>query len=393
MLSLMSLIPVHAQLPSSQTVFTPDQPIIIGFSGLLDPEIDPQTDEDVVYSLRIALAEAPTVMIEGVEFSLELLPQEDECSEEGGRISAAAFIRNPAVVGVIGATCSSACRTLSIVFDQANYTSISPSCTASSLSSDFQSFNRVIINDDAQGVEGAIFVLDYLGITNISVMSDGTNYGIALADIFGASAQELGADVVYEDSVERGLVDFTRIIAELEATQPELIYFAGLASEAANLLKAIRAAGMDDIIFMVSDGGIGSEFLDSTGELSEGVYGSRPTVPDNDALALLNAKFARNHGRPPNTIYHPYAVDALSIFHDAIEAVGVLDSEGNLVIDRLALRAYVRNYGQNQQVNGISGPLMCNGNGECALAGIAFYQVVDGKFVQLDSNLTIDLGY
>ena len=391
---VMAIAPVQAQtMPTFTAVYAPGNPIVIGFSGLLDPDIDPQTDQDVVYALEIALAQMPTVSVGGVDFSLELLPQEDACSEQGGRDSARLFIQNPAVVGVIGSTCSSACRTLSIVFDQANYTSISPSCTASSLAVDFQSFNRVIINDDAQGVEGAIFVMDYLGLAEIAVIHDGTNYGLALADIFGASVAELGGDLVYEGDIERFQTDFTKTVAELEGSQPELVYFAGLASEAANLLKAIRAAGLSEMIFMVSDGVMGREFIEQSEGLAEGVYGSQPAAPDTDALDLFNAMFVRGHGRPSNTIYHPYAVDALNIFREAIEAVGELDADGNLVIDRLALRAYISNYGQDRQIDGLSGRLLCNGDGECALGGIAFYQVIDGAFVALDASVTIDLGY
>lgn len=391
------LAPVHAQtemqMPSQTAVYAPGDPILIGFSGLLDATIDPQTDEDIVKALQVALLDNPTVTVGGIEFTLELLPQDDQCNEIGGRQSAAQFIRNLQVIGVIGATCSSACRTLSIVFDQANYTSISPSCTASTLATEYDSFNRVIANDDSQGVEGAIFVVDYLAYYQIAVIDDGTDYGIALADIFGASVQELGADLVYEGSVERYQTDFSETVAELEAAQPELVFFAGLSTEAANLLLATRAAGLAEVEFMVSDGVVGQDFIDLAGEHAEGVYASQPSAPDTDALDLFNAKFVRQYGRPPNTIYHPYAVDALNIFRAAIETVGEIDADGNLVIDRMDLRAYVSNYGQDAPVEGLSGDLLCNGNGECSLSGISFFQVVDGDFALLDASFTIDLEF
>jgi branched-chain amino acid transport system substrate-binding protein len=381
------------QMPSQTAVYAPGEPILIGFSGLLTSTTEPQTDADIVKALTIALAETPTVTVGGVEFTLELLPQEDHCTDVGGRESAAAFIRNLDVIGVIGATCSSACRTMSIVFDQANYTSISPSCTASTLAAEFNSFHRVIANDDAQGVEGAIFVLDYLGYIEIAVISDGTEYGIALADIFGASIQELGADLVYQGTIERFQTDFDETVQELEAAQPELIFYAGLAGEAANLLKAVRAAGLTEVEFMITDGSVGREFIALAGADAEGVYASQPTAPDTDALDLFNAKYVRRYGRPPTTIYHPYAVDALSIFRAAIEAVGKLDADGNLVIDRIALRNYVSTYGQGKPIEGLSGDLLCNGDGECALQGVSFYQVVNDKFTLLDSSLTIDLDF
>lgn len=398
LLLLLGIVPVQAQtamqMPSQEAVYAVGEPIIIGFSGLLTAtENDPQTDEDLIKALNVALLEDSTVTIDGVDFTLELLPQDDLCTEEGGRKSAADFIRNQAVIGVIGATCSSACRTLSIVFDQANFTSISPSCTASRLAEEFNSFHRLIANDDAQGVEGAIFVLDYLGYTQIAVVNDGTDYGVALADIFGASMQELGADVVYAGQVARLQDDFTEIAQELEAAQPEFIFFAGLGGEAADLLLAVREAGLTDAEFMVTDGAVGGEFLDWAGDEAEGVYASQPTAPDTEALDLFNAKFVRQYGRPPRTIYHPYTIDALNIFRAAIESVGEINTDGNLVIDRMALRNFISVYGQGSPVEGLSGSLLCNGDGECALAGVSFYQVIDGEFSLLDSSLTIELDF
>lgn len=399
LLILLIVAPSHAQIadqmPQQSITYAPGEPIIIGFSGLLSSEIEPQTDEDLVKALQVALLDTPTVTVGGVEFSLELLPQEDACTDVGGRESAGAFIRNLKVLGVIGPTCSSACRTMSVVFDQANYTSISPSCTASNLAREFKSFNRLIANDDAQGVEGAIFVLDYLGYTQIAVVSDGTEYGAALADIFSESIASLGADVVYDDSISRFQTDFTETIAELEAAEPEFIYFAGLAGEAAGLLKAIRASeSLSGIEYMITDGAFGRDFIELAGEEdAAGVYASQPTAPASEALDLFNAKFVRQYGRPPNTIYHPYAVDALMILRAAVEAVGEIDESGNLVIERIKLRTYISTYGQSAPVDGLSGRLMCNGDGECALGGISFYQVIDGRFSLLDASLTIDLGF
>ena len=67
---------------------------------------------------------------------------------------------------------------------------------------------------------------------------------------------------------------------------------------------------------------------------------------------------------------------------DAIEAVGTIDDNGDLVIDRAALHDYIRSYDKD----GLTGPLNCDGTGECAIAQIGFYQVVDGQYVQLDEN-------
>lgn len=322
--ALLLALPTLAQPDPNIVTYPEGQPIVIGVSGLLvETELDPQTDEDILNALMLATEQQPTVTIDGVEFALTFISQDDGCADVGGQTVANAFVAaDPPIVAAIGPTCSSACRTFATVFDAANYTSISPSCTATALAADFDSFNRTIANDDAQGVEAAIFVLDTLGLAQIAVVHDDTDYGIALSAVFAESVAELGADVVIQQQIARGMTDFDALVAEIEAAQPELVYYAGLAFEAAGLVSALRAAGLEDVAFLTGDGVYGDDFLGLAGEAAEGVYATLPSAPENEALAAFDAAFEERFGRPVETVYHAYALDALTLLREALAQVG-----------------------------------------------------------------------
>jgi branched-chain amino acid transport system substrate-binding protein len=391
LLAALSLaLPTFAQ-PQDIVTYPAGQPIVIGVSGLLvETELDPQTDEDILNALMLANELNPTLTIDGVEFAITFISEDDGCTEDGGQATANAFVAaEPPIVAAIGPTCSSACRTFATVFDVANYTSISPSCTATALAPEFASFNRTIANDDAQGVEAAIFVLDTLGISQIAIVHDDTDYGRALSEVFAVSVTELGADLVVQQEIERGTTDFTDLMADIEAGGAELVYYAGLAFEAAGVVSALRAAGLDDVAFMTGDGGYGDDFLSLAGEAAEGAYATLPTAPENEALTAFDAAFEERFERPIETVYHAYALDALTILRESIALVGQVNPDGSLTIDRISLRDAISSFSQAEASEGYSGLLQCNGDGECALSGIGFYQVTDGAFERIESGIMI----
>lgn len=386
------VITLHAQDPASATaIYAPGDSVIFGFSGLLENENDPQTDQDVLNAILLALQTRPSVTVGGVEFPIEFIANQDWCSADGGRESAELFTADPRITAVIGPTCSSACRAAATLFDPMNYVSISPSCTSTSLAADFESFHRVIANDDAQGVENAIFIIDHLRLLEVAVIYDDSDYGIALADIFSRSILELGGEVVYSAQVMRSAADYSAIIPDLEAIQPEIIFFAGFSLEAGQLAKAKQAANLADTALMVGDGAFGLEFVLVGEGGAEGAYVSLPSAQESNALTEFTQTFVDFYGHAPETPYYPYGVDALHILMDGIEAVGELDADGNLVIDRLALREYISQVGADAPITGLSGQLQCNSSGECALGGIGFYQVTAGEFVPLNITNVIFL--
>lgn len=360
-------------------------PVELGVAAVISGEGLAPLGEDIVRGVELALLARPTVTVGDAEWEVTIDVQDDLCSPEGGQAIANYYVSNPQIIGTVGPTCSGACRAAGPVFDQAGYIMISASCTNPALAADFASFNRVTPNDDAQGVEVAIFIYDYLGVTKIATIHDGSPYGEGLVTNVIAAFEELGGEVVGSDAITVGDTDFRSTLDGIAAGEPELIFFGGFTAEAARLAEQRADAGLGDVAFMTADGAFTPELMNLGGEAVEGVYVSTPAPADSEALAEFIALYEETYGLAPTGSYHSYAYDATNIYLDALEAVGTVNADGALEISRAALAEYVASYGAEEPVTGLSGILSCNGDGECAQGGIGFFQVQDGAFVRLET--------
>ncbi|MBZ0295112.1 MAG: branched-chain amino acid ABC transporter substrate-binding protein [Anaerolineae bacterium] len=366
----------------SSVMVSPDDAITIGLATILSGEGLVPLGEDIQRGVEIAIAERGGVTVDGQEFAVELDVQDDQCSAEGGQAVANRFVSDSSIVAVVGPTCSSACRASGPIFDDAGYTSISSSCTAPDLN-DFSSFNRTAPSDLLQGAVAAEFIYNELGITQIATIHDGSPYGEGLVEVLTQRFEELGGEIVATGQVTVGDTDFRNLLDDISDSDPGLIYFGGFPAEAARLAEQRADAGLDDVPFMGADGILTSEYINLAGSAAEGTYASSAVAAESDAYTEFLTKYEDEYGLEPTGPYHAYGYDAANMVLDAIEAVGTIDDNGDLVVDRAALQEYIRAYGSDEPVAGLTGELSCDGTGNCATGGIGFFQAEGGEFVQV----------
>jgi len=391
------VLPTAAQDAATVTV-APGGEVVIGLAAALSGEGLAPFGEDIQRGAELALEDRSTVTVGDQEFPVRLDVQDDLCSAEGGQAVANLFVADTSVVGVVGPMCSSACTAAAPIFDEAGYSSISPSCTAANLSQQgFTSFNRAVVSDGFQGKVAAQFIFENLGVTKIATIHDGSPYGEGLVTEVTKRFEELGGEVVAADAVNVGDTDFRSLLEDMAPAEPELIYFGGFAAEGARLAQQRADAGLGDVIFMGADGIKGGEFPTLAGDAKEGVYASSaiPTVADQERVDALLARYVEKYGVDPTGPFQVNAYDATNMLLDAIEAVGTLDDSGNLVIDRAALSEYIRTI---TDFEGMSGNLNCDGTGECSAADIGIVQYQGDEEVQIavgkpspDGTITIEL--
>jgi len=132
-----------------QVVVPPGDPIHIGlvadFSGAVS-WLGPLKENAV----RMALDDQGPVK----GFPVSVTVADGGCQGATGTAAAQTMGSDPAIVGVIGHTCSSSCGPGAAVYEGAHLVMISPSCTGPDLSGPgYQVFNRVAIREDQGGDE------------------------------------------------------------------------------------------------------------------------------------------------------------------------------------------------------------------------------------------------
>jgi branched-chain amino acid transport system substrate-binding protein len=133
-----------------------------------------------------------------------------------------------------------------------------------------RNYTRVCPADDIQGAVGARWAKS-LGFKSVFVLDDRQLYGKGIADVFAATAQQIGLKVLSREGLEE-VSNYSNLAAKITAAQPDLVYFGGItANHPARVLQALRAAGWKGT-FMGADGILEQAFIQEGGADAEGVY-------------------------------------------------------------------------------------------------------------------------
>ncbi len=381
----MVVVPIAAQEVEDEwgvvTVEAGDT-VKVGFAaGLSGAGID-VLGLDELRGAEIAVVDRPEVL----GFEVELLVEDDQCNAEGGQTVASKFVANPQVVAVVGHMCSSSCTPASKIYLDNHYTMVSPSCTAPSLTHPdmgTEIFNRVCWNDVIQGTAAATFVKAVLGVDRVATIHDGSPYAEQLGIQFGKSFEALGGEVVAREAVNVGDTDMRPVLTSIKGGDPQLIYWSGFVAEGGYLATQRADVGMEEVIFMGADGIRADEFIKAAGDAAEGVYASAADFAKAGAgLPDFLAEYKETYGEDPIAPFHAHAYDATMVILNAVEQVGVVDADGNLLIGRKALRDAIRGTTEYQ---GITGVVTCDEYGDCGTGIVSLSVVKEGEWTEVSA--------
>lgn len=359
----------------------PDEPIKIA-SALVITGPDAQLGLDSQYGVEIAIDFKGDVL----GHSVELQPEDDGCSAEGGQTAAQKIVSDPQIVGMIGTSCSGAGVPASEILAEAGYAMISPSNTAPVLTdpeTHQSSYLRTAHNDKVQGRAMAEFALNELGVTQAAAIHDGDPYTEGLASVFRDAFEEMGGTIVAFEAVDKNADDVTPVLTSIAAAgPPEFIYYPVFTNLGANITKQAREVpGLEGVVLAAADGVQSPDFLAAAGDAAEGMYVSGPDLSfANATYDELLAAYQEKYGTEPLSVFHAHAFDATTMLLNAIEAVAQEGDDGSLLIGRQAL---LDELFATSGYDGVTGTLTCDENGDCADPQIAVSQVQNGEFVAI----------
>lgn len=350
--------------------------LLIGLAAGLGEETAARS-ESMLNGVQLALAERPTITINDSAFTVDLLVQDTRCSSLGGLQVAEVFASAPGVVGVIGDMCDISCRAAVPVYDEAGMTTISPGCTAPGLTmGGSSSFNRVAPSQAFTAVRAADYILDQLNVPRVSVIHDEQVVGRHLAETFAAHFTERGGELSGYHMVESRTLSIPALLEAVILDEPDLVYFAGRASNAAQLKQALVNEGSPELPFFLGDSTGRTDYASLVGEAGLYSYTVVLLEPSGGAVDVLAAQYEASYGAVPADPIFAYAYDATMLLLDAFEAVGTIDADGLPVIDRALLRDYVRRYSGAA----VTGELRCDQSGDCMTPESAVLQWQNGEF-------------
>ncbi len=309
-------------------------------------------DESIGYSVigavRLAVRERnETGGVGG--YSIELVALDDGNEPDMAAQRAREMIIDTAVMAIVGGFDNAAAQAAAAEYEHAGMAFVTLA-TGDALTG--HSFRLVGSEKEAGWLAGRWAARD-MHARRIAIVSDRTADS-ALTEQFTTAAQTGGAAVVYRGYSERWQLDFSVVTRDLASASPDLVFFAGRAAEAGELLKQIRAAGVRSI-FMGGPGVDDARIVQIAGQAAQGAsYVSLGFGLAQVKDASVRDRLATASLRPPGA-YTVLAYDGAHLVLDALERA--------IKAQRKPARAGVAEAVRTSRFQGLSGDIAFDQDG------------------------------
>jgi branched-chain amino acid transport system substrate-binding protein len=294
---------------------------------------------------------------------IELVERDD--SADGPRAAAIAqeFVRNKAVVGVVGHVTSGAMMAAARVYD-GHLAAIATSATSPVLTGISRWTFRIASSDSINGQQVALFASER-GFNRAAVIYENDAYGRGLANAFRRS---FSGEVVSLDPVSASLADAEPYITYYKRQKADVIFAVGFQGSGLAILREARRQHLTANLI----GGDGWTGVTVDTAASEGVYvGTLFTAQDPrpEVQRFVNA-FQTRYGTTPE-MYAATAYDATRLLVQAISAAGD---------DRAAVRRYLASLTKQTAYRGLTGAIAFRRDGDPVESPYRVTQIHQGAF-------------
>lgn len=178
-------------------------------------------------------------------FDLQLVVQDDQADPKLGVSIAQMLVEDKAVLAVSGYWNSSVIIPATEVLNKASLAVVAPTTSALAVTDrGYPTVNRIATRDDVQGPLAALYAFEDLKCATAFVIHDKTAYGQGSADQFKTKFESLGGKTLGYEAITPGDTDFSSVVNQLAATNPDIVFFGGYYTECGLILKQARARGV-----------------------------------------------------------------------------------------------------------------------------------------------------
>ncbi|MFZ6720964.1 ABC transporter substrate-binding protein [Undibacterium sp. Ji49W] len=298
---------------------------------------------------------------------------EDDGADPRQAISAAQRLVNSGVKGVVGHLNSGTTIPASKIYFQAGIPQISPSATNPRYTSQgYGTTYRMVANDEVTAGLMAKILTKHLAAKRIAIIDDGTVFGTGVAYAFKRKAEQLGIAIVNTQSIGSGIRSFNAEIMAIKNSTPDMIFFGGMDNQAIALIQQLSVQGVN-ARFVGSDGICTAELAQQTkGVIQDNqVFCAVSGGVETNRVARLDSFKRRYKDRfgLDLQIYAPYAYDAVYTLSMAMKHADSVEPQ------------HYQRYMKSIKVNGVTGVISFDVNGDVQQPAITFYTFKNGQRV------------
>ncbi len=260
--------------------------------------------------------------VKGKQIAVKTL--DDGGKPEEAAVAATRLITQDHANVIVGEVASSRSLAIAPIADANQVPQITPTSTNPRVTKDGAKTRpyvfRVCFIDPFQGTVMAKFAHDTKKITKVAVLRDvGNDYSVGLADFFAKKFQELGGQIVSDESYKSGDQDFKAQLTAIKNKKPEAIYVPGYYTDVALIARQARELGIK-VPLMGGDGWDSSKLYEIAKGALDGSYFSNHYTDEDPSPVIQDfvKKYKAAYGVVPDALA-VLGYDAASV---AIDAMG-----------------------------------------------------------------------
>lgn len=308
---------------------------------------------------------------------VELVVADNKSDKAEAASVAARLIEKDKVSVLVGSYGSSLSMAAGNIVKENKVPAVGTSCTNPQVTANNDYYFRACFIDPFQGKVMAEYAHQN-GFKKVAIVQEVSNdYSVGLAKFFREEFVKLTGDensIVDVANYQTGDKDFTAILTNIKALNPDAVFAPGNFTESALLIKQARQLGID-AQFMGGDTWETQEFIDVGGKDVEGVALStafdREKASTEEAKKFLDAYTKEYNGEP--SALTAMAYDAYLIAVSGIEKAGT-------ATDTVKIRDAIA---ATKDLECVTGMTTLDENGD-PIKGVVIKTVKDGKFTFKD---------
>lgn len=335
-----------------------------------------------VNGIQYANTVKPTVTIDGTEYKIEL-EIADNKSDKTEAATAANYLVDQGVVGILGSYGSGVSIVAGPIFQEAKIPAVGCSCTNPQVTKGNDYYFRVCFLDPFQGTVMANYAIQNGAKTAAVITQLGDDYSTGLGNFFINAFKELTGNpdsIVVNQTFQQNQADFNAILQNVKDAKADVIFAPSSITTAPLIIKQARALDIKAPI-MAGDTWENSTIIENAGKDSEGVVLSTffdAGLADASPVCKTFVEGFSEAYDPLVPAVSALGYDAYMVLVDAIERAGSTDGE--------AIKTALA---ETKDFEGATGVLNFDENGDADKDMAVVKTIKDGKF-QFLQTVTVD---
>ena len=254
---------------------------------------------------------------------IEIVVEDSEGDPQMSKKIARTFTRDERIVAVIGDFTSSSSMAAQPLYHRAGLVQLSPTSSHPSFAPGSPFSFSIVRTQAGEGAFMAQSAVETLGKKRVAVLYINNDWGIAAQKFFVEQAQQLGAEVVSEETYLEGTSEFLSPLEAIRKENPDFLYLCTMDKDGATILTQLRQLESGEMAIGGTSSLSSQQLIELGGDAVDGVYTNTSFFlkdPRPEVQKFIQ-EYEKKYAQSPN-LFAGLAYDAINLLAESIRNGG-----------------------------------------------------------------------